>query len=60
MQTSTTPPQRPNANDRYGWSAYWKALDQPWRTEPEIDADRQNYLKKCLAIVPDPIEEQYP
>jgi uncharacterized protein YjbI with pentapeptide repeats len=60
MHTSTTPPQRPNANDRYGWSAYWKALDQPWRTEPEIDADRQNYLKKCLAIVPDPIEEQYP
>ncbi len=24
-----------------------------WRTEPEIDAERQQFLRQCLAIVPD-------
>ncbi len=53
MSTTSTPPQRPSTNDPDEWPAYWKALDQPWRTQPEIDGDRQNFLKKCLAIVSD-------
>jgi hypothetical protein len=27
--------------------------DLPWRTEPEIDAERQRYLVERLAITPD-------
>src|SRR5947207_15939159 len=60
MSTTTTPPQRPNANNRDEWRAYWKAQDQSWRTEPEIDANRQKYLKDCLTIVPDYEQGRYP
>jgi uncharacterized protein YjbI with pentapeptide repeats len=60
MSTTTTPPQRPNANNPDAWCAYWKALDQSWRTEPEIDANRQIYLMECLTIVPDPRQGRYP
>ncbi len=31
----------------------WKAQDQPWRTEPEIDAERQKYLAERRNITPD-------
>ncbi len=35
-------PQRPTSDDnREGWKAYWEAQGMPWRTEPEIDAERQ-------------------
>jgi uncharacterized protein YjbI with pentapeptide repeats len=39
-----TPAERPALNDRAGWRAYWDALGQPWRTEPEIGAMRQATL----------------
>jgi hypothetical protein len=60
MSTTTTPPQRPNANNPDAWRTYWKSLDQSWRTEPEIDANRQKYLKECLTIVPDYKQGRYP
>lgn len=46
-------PQHPPAHDREAWLAYWKAQDQPWRTEPEIDKERQEYLAGRRAITPD-------
>lgn len=35
---------RPTNNDKVAWNAYWKAQDQPWRWEPEIDEERQRFL----------------
>src|SRR6266566_7021045 len=45
--------QRPTTNDPKAWKTYWKAQGQPWRTEPEIDAERQKYLAERRAITPD-------
>ena len=42
------------------WSQYWQAKGFPWRTEPEIDAKRQEELSKCRAILPDIEKEIYP
>jgi uncharacterized protein YjbI with pentapeptide repeats len=35
------------------WRDYWTAHGMPWRTEPEIDAQRQRYLSERRAIRPD-------
>src|SRR5258706_9380189 len=60
MSQSPTLPQR-SANDDYeGWQAHWKAQGQPWRTEPEIDAERQEYLEEQRIIQPDFIQCIYP
>ena len=40
--TLNTTLQRPTTNEEEAWKAYWKAQGQEWRTEPEIDAERQN------------------
>src|SRR5437588_2390151 len=53
-------PQRPTTNDPKAWKVYWEAQGQPWRTEPEIDADRQKYLAERRAIVPDIEKGLYP
>jgi len=45
--------QRPSANDSEAWKDYWKQQGQPWRIEPEIDVERQKYLARRRAIVPD-------
>ncbi|WIG59790.1 MAG: Pentapeptide repeat family protein [Ktedonobacterales bacterium] len=37
-------PARPASDDRDGWAAYWQEQGQPWRTEPEIDGERQRVL----------------
>lgn len=49
---SKAPPslQRPNTDDDRAWHAYWEAQDQPWRTEPEIDIERQQYLDEHLTV----------
>ncbi len=44
--------QRPANDDTEGWKAFWKERGQPWRTEPEIDKDRQQDLERCLANIP--------
>ncbi len=50
----------PAENDLTAWKNHWQALDQPWRTEPEIDQDRQAFLAQRRAIVPDPEACIYP
>ncbi len=42
----------PARDDRDAWRAYWPARGQAWRTEPEIDAERQKELDQYRAIVP--------
>src|ERR1700719_2629066 len=43
--------QRPATDDPTTWRAYWLAQGWPWRTEPEIDAERQKFLTERRAIV---------
>src|SRR5438132_243837 len=45
--------QRPFTNDPEAWKAYWKEQGQPWRTEPEIDAARKQFLADRRIIEPD-------
>ena len=52
--------QYPANDDVEAWKAYWKAQGQPWRTEPEIDAERQKYLAQRRAIVPNIEKGIYP
>jgi hypothetical protein len=53
QQDSSTPtPQRPINDDKELWKAYWKAQGQPWRTEPEIDMERQKYLTERRVGLP--------
>jgi hypothetical protein len=41
---SSIQPQRPPAEDHDVWHGYWQALNQPWRTEPEIEEERKMEL----------------
>ncbi len=50
---------RPATSSRAEWVVYWKAMGQAWRTEPEIDLERQAYLTQCLAIEVDLDEGVY-
>jgi uncharacterized protein YjbI with pentapeptide repeats len=52
--------QRPIKNDPEAWQAYWEAQGQLWRTEPEIDEDRQRFLAERCAIKPDLKQGIYP
>lgn len=51
-QSSPTSPEE--------WRQYWQAKGFLWRTEPEINAKRQEELSKCRAIVPDVEKGIYP
>lgn len=42
------------------WRAYWKAQGMPWRTEPEIGAERQRLLAERRATTPDIARGVYP
>jgi uncharacterized protein YjbI with pentapeptide repeats len=57
-QASTLQP--PSTKDSEAWKAYWKAQDQPWRTEPEIDKERQEELAERRTITPDIEKRIYP
>src|SRR2546423_8988791 len=52
--------QRPTTDVSKAWKGYWETQGQPWRTEPEIDAERQKYLAERRAIVPDIEQGIYP
>jgi uncharacterized protein YjbI with pentapeptide repeats len=52
--------QRPTTNDQEAWKTYWKAQGWRWRTEPEIETERQKYLAERRAIVPDIEKGIYP
>jgi len=43
---------RPLNDDKEAWEAYWIHQAQPWRTEPEIDLERQKYLDERRQITP--------
>ena len=53
-------PQRPIGDNRDEWKAYWATQGMPWRTEPEIDDGRQNYLAERRAITPNVEQGVYP
>ena len=44
--------QHPATSNHDGWKAYWIASDQQWRSEPEIDIERQQYLTELRRITP--------
>ena len=46
-------PKRPTTNKRDDWHNYWKELGYTWRTEPEIDAQRQAELNNLRLILRD-------
>ena len=52
--------QRPAKDDKEAWKDYWKEQGQLWRTEPEIDEERQKILAERLAIKPDIQQGRYP
>lgn len=52
--------QRPSTDDRGAWRKYWISQHQLWRTEPEIDEERQHYLSQRLEIQPDIEHGIYP
>src|SRR6266516_6986111 len=45
--------QRPTNDDIEAWVNYWKQQGQPWRTQPEIDEERQKYLAERRNIKPE-------
>src|SRR6266849_1363018 len=53
QDSSSLPHVRPKGDDRAAWHDYWQHLGQPWRTEPEIDEERQQYLAERQAITLD-------
>ena len=42
------------------WKDYWTAQGMPWRTESEIDGERQRYLAERRALRPDIEQGIYP
>jgi hypothetical protein len=52
--------QRPLSDNRNEWSDYWKTQAQYWRTEPEIDTERQMYLMKRYLSSDDSKQGIYP
>jgi uncharacterized protein YjbI with pentapeptide repeats len=50
-------PLRPANDDREGWKKFWEAQGQSWRTEPDIDGERQKYLdeRRRISIISDSI-----
>src|SRR5947209_8418235 len=52
--------QSPGEQERADWPAFWAKQGQPWRTEPEIDAQRQAELAACRNITPAILQGIYP
>jgi len=60
-ESSSLPlPARPSIDDRDAWRIYWQQLGQPWRTEPEINEERQKDLAERCEIAPDIEKGIYP
>src|SRR5438067_1750970 len=57
---STTEEQRSSKQDRQTWQAFWAKQGQQWRTEPEIDAERQEELAARRSMTPDVAQGLYP
>src|SRR5258706_9456872 len=54
------PAPRPADDDRDAWNAYWQAQGQLWRTEPEVDLQRQKKLDQRRSVIPDIEQGIYP
>jgi hypothetical protein len=52
--------KRPAPDGFTEWPDYWTVQGMPWRTEPEIDSDRQAYLAMRRAVRPDIENGIYP
>lgn len=53
--------ERPTTDDAKAWHAYWQARDMPWRTQPEILAERQEELEwRRREVQPDIEQGIYP
>src|SRR2546423_12349225 len=50
----------PSTDNREAWQAYWQELGQTWRTEPEIDEERQRYLAEHRERPVDAYQGIYP
>ena len=59
-QQNDAAPARPTTDDTDAWKAYWQAQGMPWRTEPEIDEDRQQFLAERRSVPADIWEGIYP
>ncbi len=57
---STKGEQRPSTQDRQTWQAFWTQQGQEWRTEPEIDTERQTELAARRSITPNVTQDIYP
>jgi len=57
---SSALPQRPPSDDRTAWAGYWQTKGHHWRTEPEIDEERQKYLAQRRTIPSDIEKGIYP
>src|SRR5258708_40084289 len=53
QDSSSLPQVRPTGDDRAAWRNFWEQSGQSWRTEPEIDEERQKYLAERRTIIPD-------
>src|SRR5258708_30625846 len=53
-------PRQPEGESRGAWRKYWIAWAQPWRTEPEIDDERGQFLGERQAITPNIGQDVYP
>lgn len=53
-------PRRPANTHRKEWQEYWKALGMPWREEPEIDGERQQFLSDRRMVSPNVRRGIYP
>lgn len=53
-------PAQPVKDDRAGWQASWQQQGQLWRSEPEIDNERQQFLAERRAMQPDVRQGIYP
>ncbi len=51
---------RPDSDDEEEWEKFWISKNQPWRTEPEISKERQEYLAERRKIKPDTERRIYP
>jgi hypothetical protein len=58
--TQSSSLQHPTSNKPEVWKAYWKKQGQSWRTEPEIDVERQKYLAARRGVTPDIGQGIYP
>src|SRR4051794_3290252 len=50
MSETTAAPARPTTDDAEAWKTYWQAQGMPWRTEPEIVEERQQYLAERRSL----------